>query len=174
MDEPELVHTSTPVNEHLTLYIEDIFMLVAMCAIVIKVGMGNIYEEYETILKNQNIQHQFISNVFCDGNVLGCIDAHYRIRKPMRGDLISYYMILVMCDQKSRSNVMFPKPSVYYRILRDEKTPIIYLDFDKYLIMKDDPTQHHLYMKPTREFMEFNQTDTFSKLYVFLESSKFD
>lgn len=162
-------------NEILTLYVEDLFMLVSMCATVLKVGMGNIYEEYQTILKNQSIQHQFISNVVSsDGNVLGCIDAHYRIRKPMRGDLITYYMILVMCDPKSRSNVMFPRPSVYYRILKGETTPIIYLNFDKYLVMKDDATQHHLFGRPTREFIEFNQTDTFSKLYSFLESSRFE
>ncbi|CAO1409058.1 unnamed protein product [Diamesa tonsa] len=175
LDVPELAQTSTPVNEILTLYVEDLFMLVNMCASMLKVGMGDIYEEYKMIMKNQSIQHQFISNVVSsDGNVIGCIDPHYRIRKPMRGDIISYYMMLVMCDPKSRSNVMFPRPSVYYRILKCDTTPIIYLNFDKYLIMKDDVTQHHLFGRPTREFIEFNQTDTFNKLYSFLETTRFD
>lgn len=175
LDSPELAHTIAPSNENLTLYIDDLFMLINMCATVIKFGMGIIYEEYKLILSNQSIQHQFVSNVVsCDGNVLGCIDAKYRIRKPMRGNIITYYMILVMCDKSYRSNVMFPKPSVYYRILKDDKTELIYLKFDKYLIKPDDVTQHHIFEKPSREFIEFNQTDTFSKLYKFLANSRFD
>lgn len=171
---PDLVHTSTS-NENLTLYFEDLLMLVDISARAIKAGMGYIYEEYRMILKNQKLQHQFISNVVSnDGNVLGCIDTNYRIRKPMRGDFISYHMILVMCDRMSRSNVMFTKPPMYYRILKDERNEIIYLKFDKYLIMKDDATQHRIFGRPNREFIEFNQTDTFSKLHTFLENSSFE
>lgn len=149
-------------------------MLSKMCGKVVQSPIGNIYEEYQRILKDQCIQRQFIANISSDGNVLGCIDPRYRVRKPMKDDLITHYMMLVMCDLNYSSNVMFLRPAVYYHIIQDDyETDVIYLDFDKYLIPPEDTTLFRVFDKPKREFIEFNQTDTFSKLYKLIETSTF-
>lgn len=170
LNNPQLQQSTAVSKQKMYLNLEDIFMLSRMCAKLIASSMLDVYEEYLMILKLQDVHRQFISNIqTIDGNVLGCIDPKYRMRKPLKCGLNNNHIILVMCNKKNRSNISFHSPPIPFRIVSAKQKKGIYIKFDTYLVFSHEFTHHPEVHNCQRQLIVFHHADTFSKLFKYLQ-----
>lgn len=149
-------------------------MLSRLCAKLITSSMADVYEEYQKILKNQDIHHQFISNFqTIDDNRLGCIDPNYRMAKPLKCGFNNNHMILVMCNKEHRSNIQFHYPPSNYRIISTNQQKGIYIKFDTYTLISHVFTHRPEVHNCVRQLIIFHHADTFSVLFKYLQDIKF-
>lgn len=136
--------------------------------------MADVYVEYQMILKNQDIHHQFISNIeSIDGNGLGCIDPKYRMAKPLKCGFNNTHMILVMCNKEYRSNIRFQYTPSNYRIIITNQQKGIYFKYDTYTLISHVFTHRPEVHNCQRQLIVFHHADTFSVLFKYLQDIKF-
>lgn len=136
--------------------------------------MPDVYKEYLTILKHQDIHRQFISNIqTIDGNGLACIDPKYRMAKPLKRGFNNDQMILVMCNKEHRSNIWFKYAPANFRIISTNQKKGIYFKFDTYLLIPHIFTHRPELHNCERQLIVFHHADTFSVLFKYLKEIKF-
>jgi hypothetical protein len=152
-------------REMFYMYLDEIYALSKMCSkLIVSQMLDEIYFEYKMILKQKNIQHQFICGVVSENNLLACIDPVYRHGKPLKYLMDSRNMILAMCDRESLSNIGFKN----FPILHDIKLlgaraglRLRLLKFEMIPLVKIQRQDVHYTFRP---FIEFNHVDTYGPL----------
>lgn len=155
------------VHKQVFLYLSDIYALSMMCyELITSEHLEDIYKEYEIILKEKNIQHQFICGISSTGNLLGCIDPIYRYGKPLKFQMDSRRMILALCDDYYWSNIQFKTfPEMTdIKDIRSSYHPINFKIHQVELIPLQSVQRADIHFTQ-RPYIEFDQVDTFSSLF---------
>lgn len=174
LSNPHLQHSTAVSKQPMSLYLEDIYMLSRMCAKLIASSMSDVYKEYLTILKQQDIHRQFISNIqTVDDNGLACIDPRYRMAKPLKCGFNNNHMILVMCNKEFRSNIRFILPPSNFRIISTNHKKGIYFKFDSFSLISHVVTHRPELHNCERQLIVFHHADSFSVLFKYLQEINF-
>ena len=167
---PTITPSSLVLTKPLCLYLDDIYALSKMCYQLIASEMlDDLYDEYKIILKEKNIFHQFLCSITSDGNILGCIDPIYRRGKPLKYQLDTRHMILVLCDSETLSNIGMLQLPTRYDLRRIIETPK-HFKIDKIELIPLKIVQRKEVHFTARPYVEFNQVDTFSDLKYFQQA----
>lgn len=167
MKDPKVI-PSSQLQKPIFLSLDEIFALSKMSYTLIASEMlDDIYYEYKMILKEKNLQHQFICGIFSDGHILGCIDPIYRGGKPLKYQLDSRHMILAMCDTVSLSNMNLNVIPFTYKFQRAEGQQGISFNVTEFEMIPIDVAQNKDVHFAFRPFIEFNQVDAFGPLQHF-------
>lgn len=147
------------------MYLDEVYALSKMCSqLIASQLLDEIYVEYKMILKQKNIQHQFICGIESGDNLLACIDPIYRHGKPLKYQMDSRNMILALCDRESLSNIGFK----YFPILHDIKfqggKSGLRLKLQKFELIPLANVQRQDVHYTFRPFIEFNHVDTYGPL----------
>jgi hypothetical protein len=161
-------------KESISICLTEILDLAGMCWRLMMLlqsdasGHGHmaLYNEYKQILRNKDLNRQFIADIEYQCNVLGCINPRYRGAKPLKFGLHSREILLAMCNVFKRTNVI----SNYVPTLIDCKSFPLNThhrvpSMEKFELLPKEATQTKEYNFVFRPVIEFNFVDTFSQLY---------
>lgn len=152
-------------HESLCLYLDEVYALSKMCYQLISSQLlVEINVEYKIILKEKNIQHQFICGIWSEVYLLGCIDPNYRHGKPLKYLMDSSHMIFAMCDRTSLSNVGFNNFPVLHDIKYQGMKNGLRLKVQKVELIPLEIAQRQCVHYTIRPFIEFNHVDTYGPL----------
>lgn len=129
-------------------------------------GQAKLFDQYMQILRSNDPNHQFISDVELKYFVLGCINPRYRGGKPLKFGIPSREMILVMYNALIRTNV---SNNTIPEVVDCKTFPLSdysgFPSMEKFDLLPVGATQVEYWHFVKRPVIEFNYTDTFSSLY---------